>query len=73
MNFVDFIKMRLPNITALSNISFAIILTHIFAKQKFFVFSYFINFDQRFRMVLLKEKMYSKNYKTIDSWIAYQG
>ena len=47
MNFVDFIKIRLlvkiPNITALSNNSFATISTNIFAKQKsFLLISYFI-------------------------------
>ena len=40
MNFIDFIQTKLsvkiPNITALSNFSFATILTNIFAKQKSF-------------------------------------
>ena len=52
MNFVDFIQTRLcikiqnvPNITALSNIRFATILTIIFVKQKSFLFS-FVNLDK---------------------------
>ena len=57
MKFVDFIKPGLPvkiqNITTLSNISFAIILTNIFAKQKSSLLSHFVNFDKKnFRMVL---------------------
>ena len=34
---------KLPNFTAVSNISFAIIFTNIFTKQKSFQFSYFVN------------------------------
>ena len=69
----------MPNITALSNISFATILTNIFAKQKFFLFSYFVNLDKKkkkkythkkkesFRMILQKEKIYrDKNYQSYE-------
>ena len=38
---------KIPNITALSNISFSTILTNIFAKQKSFLFSYFVNLDKK--------------------------
>ena len=41
------VKIPIPNITTLSNISFAIILTNIFAKQKTSLFSYFDNFDKK--------------------------
>ena len=58
MNFVVFyetgLPVKIPNITALSNINFATIL-NIFAKQKSFCFSYFVNLDKNkksFRMVL---------------------
>ena len=51
MNVVDFIKtvppVKIPNITALSNISFGIILTNTFAKQKSFLFSNFVNLDKQ--------------------------
>ena len=51
MNFVYYIKTRLPvkipNITALSNFSFATILTNIVVKQKSFLFSYFVNLDKK--------------------------
>ena len=38
---------KIPNITALSNISFATILTNIFAKYKTFLFSCFVNLDNK--------------------------
>ena len=52
MNLIDFIKktglpLKIPNITALSSISFTTILTNIFAKQKSFLFSYFVNLDKK--------------------------
>ena len=52
MSFVDFIKNRLPvkipDIKALSNISFAIIWTNIFAKQKScFLLSNYVNLDKK--------------------------
>ena len=52
MNFVDFIKMglplKIPNNTAHSYISFAIIL-NIFAKQKSFLFAYFVDLDKKLK------------------------
>ena len=51
MNFIDFIKTELPvkisNISALSNISLAIITSNIFAKQKTFLCSYIVNLDKK--------------------------
>ena len=51
MNLDDFIKtglpVKIPNVAVLSSISFAIILTNILAKQKFFLFSYFVNLDKK--------------------------
>ena len=50
MNFVDFIKTGLPvkkpDITALSNIRLATILTNTIAKEKSFLFSNFVNLDK---------------------------
>ena len=46
MKYVDFIKM-IPNNTALSNTSFATILTNIFAKQSSFLFSYFVIWSEK--------------------------
>ena len=71
MNFVDFIKPRLPvkipTITALSNISFAIILTYIFAKQKSFLFSYFVNLDKKASEWYYRRKYTgTKTIQTID-------
>ena len=81
MNFVDFImtrvpvKIPIPNITTLSNISFAIILTNIFAKQKTSLFSYFDNFDKKkaSEWYYRRKSTGTKNIKTIviDSWKHY--
>ena len=67
MNFAGFIKtilpVKIPNITALSNISFATILTNIFCTTEApFLFSYFVNLDkkelQNSIIWLQKEKIY---------------
>ena len=53
MNFLDFIKkkklpVKLSNITAISNISFATILTNIFCKTDiFFVLILYVNLDKK--------------------------
>ena len=78
MNFVDFIKTRLPvkipNITALSNISFATILRSMFAKQKSFLFSYFVNLDKKASEWYYRRKTSTgiKTIKTVDSWRDYR-
>ena len=41
------LPVKIPNVTALSNISLATILTNIFTKQKSFLFSNFVNLDKK--------------------------
>ena len=68
INFVDFIKtglpVKMPSITALQSICFAINLTNIFAQQKSFLISYFVNLDKMLQNGIMQEKMYTnKNYQ----------
>ena len=68
MNSVNFIKMpvKIPNIT---NFSFSTILTNIFAKQKSFLFSYFVNLDKKASEWYYRRRKCTetKSVKTIDS------
>ena len=69
INFADFIKTRIPvkipNITAFSNITFATILTNIFGKQKYFCSHTFINLDRKkLQNVFLTEREKSTGTKT---------
>ena len=77
MNFIDFIKIglpvKIPSITALWNISFAIILTNIFASRSF-LFSYFVNLDRKASEWYYRRRKYtgSKTVKAVGSWRDYR-
>ena len=67
------LPVKIPNITASSNISFATILTNIFAKQKSFLFSYFVNLNKKAAEWYYRRRKCTetKTIKTIDSWWDY--
>ena len=57
----------------MSNISFATILTNIFAKKKSFFFSYFVSLDKKLENGITGENLHGQKWSkhTINSWRDY--